>query len=597
MKKFLLQRMKTVMTALFAALLALPLTAGNYVKINGVEKQLYGHRVSKIQGDDNSFWIEIFLSPDHKEYLAFGGDNDLHANSYNTKTYCVKYEQEHEGQTYWIIKYNKDGYSAIWSSGERARGSSLFNSGSLKILGGNPYSGRFGLNFHGKITDTVYGDGNQYSIEIEYRTEWEKPTAGDYSIAKVTNNTITFTLKPAVDNDTPMKDLKYRAEWITEKEMGGLFPGWKMDSLRSLTSSYVISGLEPSTTYIIDVFVQDACGNYVRYGEKKVTTNVEKYPLWIAGTQVTSDNCGDLSFIDKVVSGNIRYDPKTTTLHLDATLFYTEDGTAIISEQPLNIVYSGLVSIKSENGAALTLGQNTTIRGKGTLKLLSTKACAIYMEKDLTIDSCNVFARGFWGIAGDDGTTENLRIRASTVRAIGNGDAAASIADIRSLTLLGCEISYPEGAAFDPSAKGVTVDGELTKSEVGIYPVSILSDLVLTSTKDVSSNKANVIRIIRSITGLPLLECLNLYNNTPCIIKEKMSRLEADEAAEKLRNYMAEVEVHPHGTWTPDGIEDVTATTDKEGKSIYSLSGKSLDSKLESLPSGIYIVNGKKVHK
>ena len=595
MKKFLLQRMKTVMTVLFAVLLALPLTAGNYVKINGVEKQLYGHRVSRIVGDDNSFDIEIFLSPDHKEYLAFGGNNDLHANSYNTTTYCGKYEQEHEGQTYWIIKYNKDGYRAILSSGKRALGSSLFDSGSLKILGGNPYSGRFGLRFNGKITDTVYGDGNQYSIEVEYRTEWEKPTAGEYSIAKVTNNTITLTLKPAVDNDTPMKDLKYRAEWITEKEMGGLFPGWEMDSLRSLTSSYVISGLEPNTTYIIDIFVQDACGNYVRYGEKKVTTNVEKYPLWIAGTQVTSDNCGDLSFIDKVVSGNIRYDPKTTTLHLDATLFYTEDGTAIISEQPLNIVYSGLVSIKSENGAALTLGQNTTIRGKGTLKLLSTKACAIYMEKDLTIDSCNVFARGSWGIAGDDGTTENLRIRASTVRAIGNGNA--SIADIRSLTLLGCEISYPEGAAFDPSAKGVTVDGELTKSEVGIYPVSILSDLVLTSTKDVFSNKANVIRIIRSITGLPLLECLNLYNNTPCIIKEKMSRLEADEAAEKLRNYMAEVEVHPHGTWTPDGIEDVTATTDKEGKSIYSLSGKSLDSKLESLPPGIYIVNGKKVHK
>lgn len=590
MKKFLLQRMKTVMTVLFAVLLALPLAAGNYVKINGVEKQLYGHRVSRIVGDDNSFDIEIFLSPDHKEYLAFGGNNDLHANSYNTTTYCGKYEQEHEGQTYWIIKYNKDGYRAILSSGKRALGSSLFDSGSLKILGGNPYSGRFGLRFNGKITDTVYGDGNQYSIEAEYRTEWEKPTAGEYSIAKVTNNTITLTLKPAVDNDTPMKDLKYKAEWKKE----GAF-GWKMDSLRSLTSSYPISGLEPSTTYIIDVLVQDACGNYVRYGEKKVTTNAEKYPLWIAGTQVTSDNCGDLSFIDKVVSGNIRYDPKTTTLHLNATIFYTEDGTAIISEQPLNIVYSGLVSIKSENGAALNLGQNTTIRGKGTLKLLSTKACAIYMEKDLTIDSCNVFARGSWGIAGDDGTTENLRIRASTVRAIGNGEA--SIADIRSLTLLGCEISYPEGAAFDPSAKGVTVDGELTKSEVGIYPVSILSDLVLTSTKDVYSNKANVIRIIRSITGLPLLECLNLYNNTPCIIKEKMSRLEADEAAEKLRNYMAEVEVHPHGTWTPDGIEDVTATTDKEGKSIYSLSGKSLDSKLESLPSGIYIVNGKKVHK
>lgn len=190
MKKFLLQRMKTVMTVLFAVLLALPLAAGNYVKINGVEKQLYGHRVSRIVGDDNSFDIEIFLSPDHKEYLAFGGNNDLHANSYNTTTYCGKYEQEHEGQTYWIIKYNKDGYRAILSSGKRALGSSLFDSGSLKILGGNPYSGRFGLRFNGKITDTVYGDGNQYSIEAEYRTEWEKPTAGEYSIAKVTNNTI-----------------------------------------------------------------------------------------------------------------------------------------------------------------------------------------------------------------------------------------------------------------------------------------------------------------------------------------------------------------------------------------------------------------------
>ena len=42
----------------------------------------------------------------------------------------------------------------------------------------------------------------------------------------------------------------------------------------------------------------------------------EDYELIIAGAQVTSDNCNDLSVIDGV-KGNAKYDPATKTLTLD----------------------------------------------------------------------------------------------------------------------------------------------------------------------------------------------------------------------------------------------------------------------------------------
>ena len=40
------------------------------------------------------------------------------------------------------------------------------------------------------------------------------------------------------------------------------------------------------------------------------------YDLWIAGTQVTSENCNDISNFDGV-SGRVRYNPDTNTLTLD----------------------------------------------------------------------------------------------------------------------------------------------------------------------------------------------------------------------------------------------------------------------------------------
>ena len=46
------------------------------------------------------------------------------------------------------------------------------------------------------------------------------------------------------------------------------------------------------------------------------TGEVQNYDLQICGTQVTSDNCGNLSWITGV-NGKVSYDPSTKTLTLE----------------------------------------------------------------------------------------------------------------------------------------------------------------------------------------------------------------------------------------------------------------------------------------
>ena len=215
------------------------------------------------------------------------------------------------------------------------------------------------------------------------------------------------------------------------------------------------------------------------------------------------------------------------------------------------------------------------------------------MFKDLVIDRCTVIASGDWGIAGDDGSVERLIVRAATVKATG-GDYAP-IADLKSLSLLGCRIVTPEGGVYDTTNHYVMLDGAPWLGSVVISPVVQQSDLVLLKQSNDGNSKAPIVKIIRELTGLGLLECSQLYDNAPSVIAENLTLLVADEAAEKLRALGAEVEVRPHGN--PDGIGEILAAPGQKLKGIYTLTGNRLDTPFEKLPSGIYIVNGKKVTK
>lgn len=587
MKTNLLRRMMVVMAAFLVTMFTLSMMAGNKVEINGVSKQVYGHDVNEVSSYDNAFSIVIYLSQDKKERLYVMGDNDRHATG---KYVSIKSHQSVvEGQCPWVVRYVRDDRFAVQTVGYASYETALFESGAFCVTG-NPRGGRFGLTLYGKITDNVKGDGNAYTFDVDFRTEWTAPTPGTLSTGKVTDSSIALTWTPATDNDTPQEDLSYSVEYQKEGD-----DGWEMTPLTKNLTSYVIEGLDPASNYRVDVRVEDMSGNYKRYGEVSVTTKKEDFGLMIAGTEVTRGNCGDLSSINGV-EGKASFDPETYTLYLDGATINGGTTNAIFMSggKELTINVTNDVTLSSDESSVLRLMGNVTINGEGTLNVTAVDSrCGIYMFKDLVIDRCTVIASGDWGIAGENGSVERLIVRAATVKATG-GDYAP-IADLKSLSLLGCRIVTPEGGVYDTTNHYVALDGAPWLGTVVISPVVQQSDLVLLKQSDDGNNKAPIVKIIKELTGLGLLECSQLYDNAPSVIAENLTLLVADEAAEKLRALGAEVEVRPHGN--PDGIEEILAAPGQKLKGIYTLTGNRLDTPFDKLPSGIYIVNGKKVTK
>ena len=191
-----------------------------------------------------------------------------------------------------------------------------------------------------------------------------------------------------------------------------------------------------------------------------------EYDLKICGTQVTSDNCGDLSVIDGV-EGTVKYDPDSKTLTLQNAKLNAEGYVYRIESNidGLTIKVSGTNELNAE-GTAIYLNTPATITGGGTLNAKSEGYAAVYAEgTNLTFKDCIVNAKGKWGIAGDDGSKETLRISNATVTAEGR---AGSICDFKEITLEDCAITQPAGAEFDESKKAVVLNGEKVTSEIVI---------------------------------------------------------------------------------------------------------------------------------
>ena len=196
------------------------------------------------------------------------------------------------------------------------------------------------------------------------------------------------------------------------------------------------------------------------------------YNLWIAGVQVTSANCSDLSVISGV-SGTVKYDPTNKVLTLDGATIQIDTTNAIVSFiDGLTIKVIGTNNLTTGNNSALSFRKPLTITGGGVLNAKSGGksggACGIYANKtNLTIDGCTVNAKGGYGIAGQDGSSETLTIKNSIVTAEGT---YGSIADFDSLSTIGCSITQPAGAAFDASLHAVALGGSVVTSKVVISP-------------------------------------------------------------------------------------------------------------------------------
>ena len=252
-------------------------------------------------------------------------------------------------------------------------------------------------------------------------------------------------------------------------------------------------------------------GEIVKSEVKIVQT---KYRLWICNTQVTSDNCGNLSGIDGV-EGTVKYDPDNKTLTLeDAKLNAERDNFCIWSEiDGLTIKVSGTNELNAGNITILVYAP-MTITGGGTLNAESRKNCAIWAkETNLTIKDCIVNAKGRWGIAGYGDPTNKLLISKATVTAEG-GDG--SICDFKEITLEDCAITQPAGAVVDNSQGAIVLNGETVTSEVKIEPITYYA-LEICGTQ-VTSDNCGDLSVIDGVEGTvkyePESKTLTLENAT-----------------------------------------------------------------------------------
>ena len=206
----------------------------------------------------------------------------------------------------------------------------------------------------------------------------------------------------------------------------------------------------------------------------------EAYGIKIAGVEVTSENCADLSVIEGV-SGKVSFDAATNTLTLDNATIVNAKEEAILNDgcEGLVIKVLGKNNIAAADSAGIRIVQSTTILGIGASSMLNVKSdySALAMcNVPLTIQYCQVIAVGNYGISGSGQYDDELTIRKSYVVAKGaEGELNAdedygSIAKIADLNLEDCYITMPNGAKFDNNLGGVAVDGWLTSGKVVIEP-------------------------------------------------------------------------------------------------------------------------------
>lgn len=182
------------------------------------------------------------------------------------------------------------------------------------------------------------------------------------------------------------------------------------------------------------------------------------YGLKVAGVDVTSDNCADLSVIDGV-KGTVNYDPATKTLTLqDATIDKADELTIenkSVDGLKVNIV--GTNNLSTTKYSSINVEKTTTFQGSGTLKVKGNSYGISFGNNnlDIIIRDCKMYIEGEWGIDGfivnTNLTIINANIEINSLR--------EAITRIDNLSLLRCAITEPAGAIFDASQRCLVVGG------------------------------------------------------------------------------------------------------------------------------------------
>ena len=150
----------------------------------------------------------------------------------------------------------------------------------------------------------------------------------------------------------------------------------------------------------------------------------EGYGLFIAGTEVTSENCWNLSHLNGVLKGSnpvMYYNPQSKVLTMKNVQIQKWDCNSIFNEKVdgLTIEVGGFCSLYSQTTVdAVRFNRKTTITGGGYLKVeASNRNSAVYVyQTTLLVSDVTLEANAKWGILGDNNSGE-LTIRDATVYA------------------------------------------------------------------------------------------------------------------------------------------------------------------------------------
>ena len=256
-----------------------------------------------------------------------------------------------------------------------------------------------------------------------------------------------------------------------------------------------ISKLQLNTCYIkepsgaaFDATLKGVAAKGALVKEKVVMTPPIKYGVMVAGVEVTSDNCADLSVIDGV-KGTVSYDPATKTLTLkDATIDKSgDDNIYNYGLDGLKIKVLGTNSLTSDHSISINLKEETTFVGNGTLKIKGYYyGIGIRRnEVNCTISECKIYIES---MAGIDGNWEgnDLTIRGAYIELDCRNDLISSITNLH---LVDCEIKQPKGAVYDTALKAIVVDGVKQTGKLIIEPTT---DGIGTIDADVPARKQGI---------------------------------------------------------------------------------------------------------
>lgn len=115
----------------------------------------------------------------------------------------------------------------------------------------------------------------------------------------------------------------------------------------------------------------------------------------------------------------------------------------------------------------------------------------------------------------------------------------AIIEELKTLTVLELsELVHAVEDEFGVSAAAAVVAGPAVGADAPAAEEKTEFDLELT---EVGSGKLNVIKVVRAVTGLGLKEAKEIVDNAPKIVKEAMSKEDAEAAKAQLEEAGAKV--------------------------------------------------------